>query len=290
MPNKNCHICHSSNCPICPNRFFKNTLRQCQQCGLIFVNPQPEFNKIKEIYNQHYFKNNNSNSVGYEDYAQDRPNIIKTFEKRWRQIEKFHPTKGRVLDLGCAMGFFLEVARNHGWETCGVELSNYASHIAQKNFGDKIFNGSLDKTCLSDNFFDIITMWDYLEHIRNPVRELKRVWHLLKKDGLIVLSTPNTASWPHKIFKDKWMGYKDQEHLYYFSADNVIMLLKEAGFKILKSERVGKYVSLALFIKRLRIYNKFLANIFQLLVFKTNLYHHSLYVNPLDIICIYAQK
>jgi len=290
MLAKNCAICGSLDCRISPNRFFKNTLWRCQKCGLIFVNPQPKFNQIKEIYNQHYFKNNNSNSIGYENYAQDKPNIIKTFEKRWRQIEKLYQNKGNVLDLGCAMGFFLEVAKNHNWQTYGVELSNYASQIAQKFFGDKITNGSLSQTCFSEEFFDIITLWDYLEHIPNPANELTQVWHLLKKGGLIILSTPNTASWPHKIFKNKWMGYKDQEHLFYFSTNNVIMLLEKVGFKILKNERIGKYVSLALFAKRLALYNKFLANIFEKLIPKTYLSQHSFYVNPLDIICIYAQK
>lgn len=290
MDNRTCIICGSSKCRVSPNKFFKNTLLRCQKCGLIFVYPQPKLSKIKKIYSQNYFKNTNSNSIGYENYHEDKPNIIKTFEKRFRNIENLYPEKGKILDLGCAMGFFLEVVENHGWKPYGVEISNYAANIAKKSFGDKIFNGTLDEVSFPDNFFDIITMWDYFEHVFNPLKELSKVRQFLKKDGLLILSTPNTDSLPHKIFKDRWMGYKDQEHLYYFSEKNATMLLEQSGFKVLKSEKVGKYISLDIFIKRLGLYNKFLSNILKSLQSKTDLPNFSFYINPLDIICFYAKK
>lgn len=290
MNDKKCNICGSSDCKVFPNKFFKNILLRCQKCGLIFVELQPELPELKKIYGQNYFKNTNSNSIGYEDYLKDKPNIIKTFEKRFKDIEKLYPEKGKILDLGCAMGFFLEVAENHGWTPYGVEISNYAVNIAKKRFGEKISNGTLDEVSFPNNFFDIITMWDYFEHIPDPFQELSRARQLLKKDGLLILSTPNADSLPHKIFKDRWMGYKDQEHLYYFSKKNVRMLLEQSGFKVLKTERVGKYISLDMFIKRLGLYNKFLANILKSLQSKTDLPNFSFYINPLDIICLYAKK
>lgn len=285
-----CNICHSSICKSFPNKFFKNILLRCQKCGLIFVEPQPEFSELKKIYSQNYFKNSNSNSIGYENYLEDKPNIIKTFEKRFKNIEKLYPKKGKILDLGCAMGFFLEVAENHGWTPYGVEISNYASDVAKKRFSDKIFNGTLEQTCFPNNFFDIITMWDYLEHIPDPSQELTLICQLLKKDGVLILSTPNADSLPHRIFRNKWMGYKDQEHLYYFSEKNILTLLEKTGFKVLKIKKIGKYISLPLFIERLGLYNKFLANVFKFLISKTNLPNLSFYVNPLDIICLYAKK
>lgn len=290
MIDKKCIICGFSNCKIFPNKFFKNILLRCQQCGLIFVQTQPEFSEFKKIYNQNYFQNSNSDSIGYENYLGDKPNIIKTFEKRFKKIEKLYPKKGTVLDLGCAAGFFLEVAENHGWHPWGVEISEYASRIAKKRFGKKIFQGTLNRACFPNDFFDIITMWDYLEHVPHPLQELSLALQLLKKDGMLILSTPDSDSLPHKIFKDRWMGYKDQEHLYYFSGKNAKMLLEKTGFKVLKSEKIGKYVSSALFIKRLGLYSKFLANTFQFLISKTNLSNSSLYINSLDIICLYAKK
>lgn len=290
MINKKCNICGSSNCKVFPNEFFKKILLRCQKCGLIFVHPQPKFSELKKIYTQKYFKNSNSNSIGYENYLKDKPNIIKTFEKRFKNVEKLYPKKGKILDLGCAMGFFLEVAENHGWTPYGVEISNYASNIAKKRFGDKVFNGTLDQACFSNNFFDIITMWDYLEHISDPAEELSRARQLLKKDGILILSAPDTNSLPHKIFGNRWMGYKDQEHLYYFSEKNIRMLLEKTSLKVLKSEKIGKYISLDLFIKRLSLYNKFLANVLKFFISKTDLPDFSFYVNPLDIICLYAKK
>lgn len=290
MTDKKCGICGSADCRVFPNQFFKNVLWRCQKCGLIFVEPQPKFLELKKIYSQNYFKNSNSGSIGYENYLADKSNIIKTFEKRFKDIEKLHPNKGKILDLGCALGFFLEVVENHGWMPYGVEISDYAGEIAKKHFGERIFQGALDQACFPNDFFDIITMWDYLEHVSSPSQELSRVWQLLKNDGLLILSTPDANSLPHRIFRNKWMGYKDQEHLYYFSRENAIMLLEKAGFTVLKSEKIGKYVNLSLFIKRLGLYNKSLADILKFLLSKTSPPNFSFYVNPLDIICLYAKK
>lgn len=290
MIDKKCIICESSNCNIFPNKFLDNNLLRCQKCGLIFVHPQPEFSELKKIYDHNYFENNNSNSIGYEDYLKDKPNIIKTFEKRLKNIEKLHQNKGKILDLGCATGFFLEVAKNHGFDTYGVEISSYASNIAKKSFKNKIFNGALAQADFPNNFFDIITMWDYLEHIPNPSKEISTAWKLLKKNGLIILSTPEADSLAHKIFKQKWMGYKDKEHLYYFSEKNITMLLEKNGFKVLKKERIGKYITSSVLIKRLSLYSKFLSSIFNFLISKTKLLNFSFYINPLDIICVYAKK
>ncbi|MCX6760359.1 MAG: class I SAM-dependent methyltransferase [Candidatus Nealsonbacteria bacterium] len=289
MPDKNCKICGSFDLKVFPNKYFKNTLLRCQKCGLIFVYPQPEFCMIKNIYAQNYFKNSSSHSIGYENYLKDKPNIMKTFERRLKNIEALYPKKGEILDLGCAMGFFLEVAKNHGWNPHGVEISEYASNIAKKRFGNNIFNGVLNQACFLEDSFDIITMWDYLEHIPDPSFELSLIWKLLKKGGMVILSTPNANSLPHKIFRDRWMGYKDQEHLYYFSEKNMRTLLQKNGFKILKSERTGKHISLSLFIKRLNLYSKPLADISRFLT-PEKISDFSFYINPLDIICFYAEK
>lgn len=290
MIDKKCIICGSSNCNIFPNKFLSNNLMRCQKCGLIFVYPQPIFSELEKIYDHTYFKNVNSNSLGYEGYLEDKPNIIKTFEKRFKNIEKLYTEKGNLLDLGCAMGFFLEVAENHKLSPYGIEISDYASYIAKKRFKNKILNGSLAQANFENNFFSIITMWDYLEHIPNPSKELSQAWSLLKKGGLIVLSTPNTDSLPHKIFRQRWMGYKDKEHLYYFSKKNIVMLLEKNGFEVLKQENVGKYINFSVFIKRLWLYNKFLASVFNFLISKMGLLNFSLYVNPSDIVCFYAKK
>lgn len=290
MTDKNCVICGSSDCRVFPSKFFKNVLSRCQKCGLIFVERQPEFAELKKIYGQNYFKNTDSNSIGYEDYLADKPNIVKTFEKRLKNIEKLYPKTGKILDVGCATGFFLEVAENHGWTPYGAEISDYAGNMAKKRFRDNVFQSVFDKALPNNNFFDIITMWDYLEHVPNPAKELVRAWQLLKKDGILILSTPDAGSLPHKIFRDKWMGYKDQEHLYYFSEKNLKILLGNTGFKILKSEKIGKYISFNLFAKRLGLYSKSLADILKFLTLKTNASNFSVYINPLDIICIYAKK
>jgi len=294
LQNKTCPICKGwQKCTAWPNVFLENSLLRCKKCGLIFVHPQPSPNDIKKIYNSQYFQNQDSNSLGYENYIKDRPNIVKTFEKRLKNIKKllnFQPGV-KVLDIGCAAGFFLEAAKSKGFDAYGVEISEYASRIAKNNLSpEKIFNGTLAQVKLPDNSFGLITMWDCIEHIADPEGELSKIYDLLCGDGLLVLTTPNTSSLAHKIFKQKWMGYKDKEHLYYFSDKNLSLLLKIAGFKVIKKERVGKFIPLSVFLQRLSLYSGPAAKIMNFLTEKTGLNNLSFYVNPWDIVCIYAKK
>jgi 2-polyprenyl-3-methyl-5-hydroxy-6-metoxy-1,4-benzoquinol methylase len=291
MPGKNCPICQYPNCLPHPNQFLKNDLLRCQKCGLIFVWPQKQPENIKKIYNSNYFKNKNSNSIGYKNYVKDRPNIIKTFEKRLKKIEKLSGKKGKVLDIGCATGFFLQAARDSGFDPFGVEISEYASQIAKENLGqEKIFTGAMAEANFPGNYFNLITMWDCIEHLPNPSQELSIIYKSLCPGGLLVLTTPNANSLAHKIFRDKWMGYKDEEHLYYFSDKNICLLLQLAGFKIIKKENVGKFVPMAVFLQRLSLYSKPLSAILSFFMAKAGLKDFSLYINPGDIMCIYAQK
>jgi 2-polyprenyl-3-methyl-5-hydroxy-6-metoxy-1,4-benzoquinol methylase len=253
--------------------------------------PKPKLENIKKIYDFNYFQNNNSNSTGYENYLKDKPNIIKTFKKRFKKIENLLVKNEKSLDLGCACGFFLEIARDKGFDAHGIEISDWASKIAKKKFGaEKIFNGTLQQSDFPEAVFDLITMWDYIEHILDPMTELLIIHKLLNKDGMLVLTTPNTNSWAHKVFKQKWMGYKDKEHLQYFSDKNLNILLQKTGFKVIKKEKVGKFITLSVFAQRLGLYSKPLSNTLNFFIEKMGLRNFYFYVNSGDIICIYAKK
>lgn len=129
-------------------------------------------------------------------------------------------------------------------------------------------------------------MWDYIEHVPNPVEEIREVSRILKKDGFLFLTTPDINSIPAKITRSRWLGFKKYiEHLYYFEFITIKKLLEQSGFQILYKGYTGKYITQDIFIARLISINK----IFNFLnCIKTD--KLSLYINPFDIMVIAVQK
>lgn len=287
-----CNLCGSeARSPFCPENGLG--LVQCDTCGLVYVSPRPAADELYALYGETYFHNDDSGVVGYTDYIRDEPNIRKTFAGRLTRIERFlkGAVRGRALDVGCAAGFFLDVARQRGWTVEGLDVSGFAVHYVQERFGYPAQNGSLTALDYAHESFDLITMWDVIEHVPDPKAYIARAAQLLKPGGLIALATPNVDSLPAKLAGRRWVGYKlSEEHVYYFSVKTLRRMLDEAGFEVLEVRHVGKYVTLRLFLDRLGMYFPWLAKPLALVERTFNLSEKSLYVNPFDIVSVTARK
>lgn len=288
-----CPLCNNLNTSPVKHKKIKN-LWFCSQCLLFFVWPQPSDSELINIYNVRYFKNQGLSNIGYEDYQKDKEIILKTFNRRFKTIEKIIPKPGRVLDLGCATGFFLEILKNKGWDVYGIDISEFAVKAAREKFRGKILNNVIENSNFPENYFNLITMWDYLEHVTNPKRAIAICKKILKPKGFLILTTPDLSSLIAKMTGERWMGYKDKEHLFYFSKQALKDLLLQQGFIIRKMQYVGKYISVDLFIKRLHLYSPLLSRVISKLIKIFNLSKwsekHSIYINPFDIVEIIAQK
>jgi SAM-dependent methyltransferase len=227
--------------------------------------------------------------VGYDHYLQDEKNIKRSFARRFEAIAKFCLNPGKLLDVGCAAGFFLAVARERGWDAHGVEISDFAAAYAQKS-GFDVFRGGLEEYPPSSGAFDLVTLWDVIEHLRDPREGLQKIHELLKPGGYLVLTTPAVDSWTHRIFRDKWMGFKDVEHLFFFSRKTLKELLTQCGFRVRSVTFEGKYVSLDLFKRRLAYYWKGSAGLLdRILPIEGGLFS-DFYVNPFDIQRVIAER
>jgi len=184
----------------------------------------------------------------------------------------------------------VEVAGEGGWQASGIEISKFACDFAREHLHLDVRCGTLAETVLAPQSFDVVTMWDYLEHSLDPARELALANKVLKPGGLVALTSPDIASMPARIWGPRWMGIKDGEHLYYFSPSTIERLLSKAGFRMVRLEHVGKYVDIGFFIKRTGLYSKslqqFLASAARLLHFDKRV----LYINPFDIMLVYGKK
>lgn len=286
-----CNLCGATAYGPYRQRSLPHVVR-CGGCGLVRVEEFPDSGRLAEIYSAEYFRNDTSNVLGYADYESDRPFILRTAHRRLRKLEQLAPGRGRILDVGCAFGYFLEAARRRGWDVEGIDLSEHAVAYARQHLGDAaVHTGQLEQAGLPLGSFDVITLWDVVEHFPDPVEKLAYCRELLKPGGLLVLSTPDIGSPVARVTGPRWMGFKlADEHLYYFSRRTMGAMLERAGFAVVRTFPVGKDVSLGLFGARLRLYVPPLAAVVDALVRLTGRGRASVYVNPRDIMCVVARK
>lgn len=233
-------------CKICDNKnvnfwFEKNSfnLYKCRNCGFIFV---AEYKNFSEIYSKDYF-NGAKNGFGYVDYDKDKSAMSGAFGAYLDKIEKIIPEKGKLLDIGAATGYFLEMAGQRGWEATGVEISEYASEKARVK-GLNIINGVLEDADLSNETFDVITFFDLIEHVPDPKTQLLTAYKFLKKYGLIVVNTPDSNSFYAKIMGKYWHAIAPPEHLAIFNQPNFSLLLKKCGFEPIQFCKINKKFTL----------------------------------------------
>lgn len=285
-----CNFCGSDNPrPFRPG--YGRGLVQCQQCGLIYVSPRPADEELYALYGETYFKSGDSRTVGYTDYLSDERNIRKTFAERLKRVERDIAPPGRLLDVGCSMGFFMAEAEKHGWEVQGSDVSAFAVEHTRTRFGFDARHGSFLELDYPAGAYDLISMWDVIEHVPDPMAHLHKAAALLRPGGVLVISTPNVESLPARLARGNWVGYKlSEEHVYYFSKRMLAKMLDRAGFDVLNARHIGKYVTVSLFLDRFGMYFPSLARLLQFFERRFGLSEWSLSINPFDIVCITARK
>ena len=230
MRNISCNLCGENNTKL-KYKIGKYHLVECQNCGLVYLNPQPDENEIAKEYEDQKIVFSGGEEKILDDYLANKQKYWKDYKKRLAAIEKvFGVSKGKILDIGCAGGFFLDYLKYSGWQTYGVELSKWGAETCQKKLGLNVFNGNLNQANFKDNFFDVITMYDVLEHTQEPAKELIEVKRILKKDGLLIINVPNIDSFVSKLNKEKWNKLIPGQHLYFFTPQTLKKMLSKYNF------------------------------------------------------------
>lgn len=148
-----------------------------------------------------------------------------------KRIEKFRNPKGKLLDVGSGAGIFVHEARRSGWNAEGLDPSIWASKEAKKRFNVKVRKGTFEDFKAKPGSYDVVTMWDVLEHFTEPLEALHKANGLLKEDGVLALATVNINSWFSKLLKSHWT-WLIRIHLWYFTPKTLIRMLRKAGFKV----------------------------------------------------------
>jgi ubiquinone/menaquinone biosynthesis C-methylase UbiE len=202
---------------------------RCAGCGLRFLDPQPTETELTALYGEDYFVSADSRGRGYDGYVTEAQNWRRTFRDRLTDLPA---TPGSLLDVGAATGFFVEQARAVGWDAIGIEPSEWAAAYARDKLGVEVHAGTLESMQFPDASFDVVTMWEVIEHLPDPRVTLAEVRRILRPGGMLVLSTPDAGSLAARLSGRRWLGWrKVPEHLFYFDRGTLDRLLSQSGFR-----------------------------------------------------------
>jgi 2-polyprenyl-3-methyl-5-hydroxy-6-metoxy-1,4-benzoquinol methylase len=265
-----------------------HTIVRCRQCGLVYTNPRLDKHDIVDTYE----------AVEDPLYLEEREGRVLTFERHLRPLGRLAgPPDGRpLLDVGCYTGIFIEIAARHGWDAWGVEPSRWAVEQAQAR-GLHVVQGTLETADLPEAYFDVVTMWDVIEHLTDPRAALQQVYRLLrspepaegKPGGLMVVHTIDIESAFARLMGARWPWLMEM-HVYYFSRRTLRAMLEKCGFRVLSDKPQGRFLRLGYLMNRVGALMPLVGRPAEWLVTKLGLRGLAVPVNLGDLFTAYARK
>ena len=241
-----------------PARYFSSSrvnaaypdIVRCRACGLVMANPRDDERTLARVYGQ------------LTDETYDGEDFNRSFAaaEHLRLLLSERRPPARLLDMGCATGFFAAKASDAGYDVTGADASEWSVERARARDGRAKFEvGTIESLSFRPEF-DIITLWDVLEHVHSPRVVLERIAGWLKPGGTLFMSMPNSASVVARALGPRWVLLL-REHLWYFSPDSIRKLLETCGFELVRSEVKWVRFSLANVAGRLAQYGGFLGKL-----------------------------
>ena len=224
-----------------PHLSLHDDILICDPCGLARSVPSIESGELAALYG----------AVEDPDYLVSEDERRASFREALTELERYLPQgKVAVLEIGSAVGLFLEEARNNGWEATGIEPSRWASERARSR-GLDVFTGTLEDYDPKGKTFDAVVLWDVLEHLPDPVAALRRIGELLRPEGLVAFTTVNIGGLGARLFRGRWPWFM-RMHLHYFTSRSLRALVKREGFEPLRIATQPKVLKLGYVLERAR--------------------------------------
>lgn len=233
-----------ADCPLCGSRRWKVLMQapdcisggsglwfavvRCQECGLCFTNPRPTLATMASFYPSGYHPHRVSHerSIGKSWLGRNR-----NWAARERYVLSWHG-QGRLLDFGCGGSSYLDRMHRQGWQVTGIDSSATAISELQAELGHRVLVGSLPHPDVEPASFDVITMWQSLEHVHDPREVLRAAHRALAPGGKLVVAVPNIESLAFRWFGPWWFGLDLPRHLTHFSPKTLSWMLELTGFRI----------------------------------------------------------
>ncbi|WP_225412229.1 class I SAM-dependent methyltransferase [Stigmatella hybrida] len=210
---------------------------ECEECQMLFQWPLPSAAELLRAYQD------------VEDplYVAEKDNRYRTFR---RVLQALGPAQGRtLLDVGAYCGYFLDVAREGGFRPEGLELSRWAAGHA-RSLGFTVHGRPLRELATEGRTYDVVTLWDVVEHFADPREELAAAFQLVRPGGRLYLSTIDVSSLVARVLGGQWPWLMDM-HLFYFGRSTLAMLLEEVGFQVVEARTYTHIISADYLLRKL---------------------------------------
>ncbi len=229
-------------CPVCGCEgvdilYREYSIYRCPRCTHAYYFSDGLSQEASGVYDVSYFKGEE-----YFDYTAEKPALSKNFKARLDKVLKYLGS-GRLLEVGSAYGFFLELASAH-FEVEGVEPVEEGVRHAREYLGLDVFCGDYTSRGLKPENYDVVCMWDVLEHLVSPRDVLEKISKEMRPGGILALTTGDISSLVAKARKANWRIIHPPSHVHYFSAGSLRRLLEDAGFELREIAYPGSYRSL----------------------------------------------
>jgi len=239
-------LLHKS-CPLCGSDALKYrwkvngyTIVRCEGCSLVFVQEILSREELAAFYA----------SASDPVYSDDNRECLNFYYNALRKrIESKVSKPGKIFDVGCSTGLFLEVMK--GWECYGCEISPTDAAIAQQRFGDRIFTGTLEDYPSADGFFDVITLQDVLDHCPEPLPVLARCHGMLKEGGLMVIKVHNISCLYAKVTGAGFYAIIPPSHLFYYNPQTLALAATKSGFEVVETKFIAHLLRMSTVFMRL---------------------------------------
>lgn len=238
-------------CPVCDSSILKGLkrysfshLNRCMNCGFVFAKKIPTEKELQDHYS------------GYNRHRSVSQFTIKKYNELLFEFVKYKQT-GKILDVGCGSGFFMETAIAYGWDCHGTEYSIEAIEFLKAK-GHIVYQEPLQVSKNLYESFDVITSFEVIEHLAQPKEHLITIYNLLRPGGLLYITTPNFNGVSRYILKEKWSVISYPEHLNYYTPESLNKMLMKAGFR--KKKIITNGISVDRLVRHFRKNNQNIRN------------------------------
>ena len=238
-----------SSCPVCHATGLKGlwevngyTIARCSACFLVFVQNEVTAGELAAHYA----------SIEAEADVYDQPNVECLnyyYRKLADMIRRRFPQPGKVLDVGCSHGWFLDVMKD--WECHGNEIVAADAQAARERHGERIVTGSFEDYPLREGYFDVITLQDVFDHLRYPMPALEKCRRMLRPGGLIVIKVHNISCLYARLMGSSFYAIVPPSHLFFYDRRTLTRALSDSGFQVVESKFIGHVLKMKTVFLRL---------------------------------------
>jgi SAM-dependent methyltransferase len=217
---------------------------RCAACGHMQLEPMPDESVLATAYQ----------TAASDDYVGEEAGQRETARRVLAQIERWQPSRGALLDLGCWVGFLMSEAKARGWQPLGVEPSDFGARYAREQLGLEVLQAGLFEAELAPESFDAITLGDVIEHLIEPGEAVARIRALLKPGGVVWMALPDAGSAVARALGKRWWSVIPT-HVQYFTRGSIARLLERGGLEVLELGTSPKAFTVRYYLERIEGYS-----------------------------------